>query len=108
MEVSIPLAHIFNLSISQGVFPDALKVSRIVPIFKSGSADLCDNYRLIALLNTLTNSQHLTDHNLLHDGQFGFQGKTLNKTSYTQSHQLATASTMENTASGYSRSKKSI
>ncbi len=54
MEVSIPLAHIFILSISQRIFPEALKISRIVPIFKSGSADLCDNYRPIALLNTLT------------------------------------------------------
>ena len=31
-----PLAHIFNLSLKIGVFPDKLKVSRVVPIFKAG------------------------------------------------------------------------
>ena len=36
MEVSIPLTHIFNLSLSQGIFPEALKTSRIVPIHKGG------------------------------------------------------------------------
>ena len=29
-----PLTHIFNLSFKQGVFPDAMKVSEIVPLFK--------------------------------------------------------------------------
>ena len=83
MEVSIPLTHIFNLSIAQGVFPKALKTSRIVPIYKGGNADLCDNYRPIALLNTLTKAlekivankltEHITNHKLLYEGQFGFQ-----------------------------------
>ena len=30
-----PLVHIFDLSIAQGVFPDELKVARVVPIYKS-------------------------------------------------------------------------
>jgi hypothetical protein len=54
IELSWPLAHIFNLSLSNGIFPDRLKSSRTVPIFKSGRNDLCDNYRPIALLSTLS------------------------------------------------------
>jgi hypothetical protein len=42
-ELSRPLAHIFNLSLSTGKFPDRLKISRTVPIFKAGRTDLCDN-----------------------------------------------------------------
>ena len=34
--ISVPLAHIFNLSLENGIFPEALKTSRTVPIFKGG------------------------------------------------------------------------
>jgi len=47
--LSWPLAHIFNNSLRQGIFPNRLKTSRTVPIFKGGRADLCDNYRPIAI-----------------------------------------------------------
>jgi hypothetical protein len=33
-EIAVPLAHIFNLSISLGVFPDKFKIARIVPVLK--------------------------------------------------------------------------
>jgi hypothetical protein len=44
-EISLPLSHIFNLSLNSGVFPKKLKCSRIVSIFKSGDHTQCDNYR---------------------------------------------------------------
>jgi hypothetical protein len=31
-EIAVPLSHIFNLSMSQGVFPDKFKVARVVPV----------------------------------------------------------------------------
>ncbi len=49
-EISIPLSHIFNLSLESGIFPEKLKRSRVIPIFKSGSKNECDNYRPISLL----------------------------------------------------------
>ena len=49
-----PLLHIFNLSIKQGIFPDAMKVSEIIPLFKKGQKDLMVNYRPISLLITLS------------------------------------------------------
>jgi hypothetical protein len=53
-EISWPLAHIYGLSLNTGIFPSGLKSSRTVPIFKAGNAELCDNYRPIALLSTLS------------------------------------------------------
>jgi hypothetical protein len=80
-EICHPLAHIFNLS----TFPTMLKSSRTVPIFKAGSPLLCDNYRPISLLSTLSKLlekivcrqlvAHLedTDNNLIYEHQYGFQ-----------------------------------
>ena len=39
------LNHIFNISLSEGKFPDDWKKARVSPIFKSGSREECDNYR---------------------------------------------------------------
>ena len=75
-DISIPLAHIFNLSLDNGVFPDKLKECRIVP--KS-----CDNYRPISLVSTLSKilekivavklTNHLQINKLLYEHQYGFQ-----------------------------------
>jgi hypothetical protein len=46
-ELATPLVHLFNLSIQTGEFPSNLKMSRTVPIFKSGDPMSCDNYRPI-------------------------------------------------------------
>ena len=82
-EIGWPLAHIFNLSLEQGIFPEALKQSKIVPIHKGGSPENCDNYRPIALLNSISKilekivairlSNHLDFNKLISDSQFGFQ-----------------------------------
>ena len=47
-----PLSHIFNLSITSGIFPDKLKTSRVVPIFKCGNQLDVNNYRPISLIPT--------------------------------------------------------
>jgi hypothetical protein len=52
--ISIPLVHIFNLSINTGIFPCKLKTSHTVPIFKEGNKELCDNYRPISLVSSLS------------------------------------------------------
>jgi hypothetical protein len=48
-----PLLHIFNTSLSLGIFPDFWKTSHIVPIFKSGSRKNISNYRGISILPTI-------------------------------------------------------
>jgi hypothetical protein len=83
LQISSPLAHIFNLSIQCGIFPEKLKVTRTVPIFKSGDPMSCDNYRPISLVKSISKvlekiiSIHLVNHlelnKLIHPHQFGFQ-----------------------------------
>ncbi|XP_055846189.1 uncharacterized protein LOC129916035 [Episyrphus balteatus] len=51
--LSVPLLHIFNESISNGIFLDEWKVSIIDPIFKSGSKNLVSNYRPITKLSVV-------------------------------------------------------
>jgi hypothetical protein len=75
--------HLFNLSLQTGNFPDKLKMSRTVPIFKSGDPSLCDNYRPISLLSSISKIlekavamrlvNHLKQNKLLCENQFGFQ-----------------------------------
>jgi hypothetical protein len=86
-EISVPLAHIFNLSLSMGVFPTKLKLCRVVPIFKAGNNMDCDNYRPISLLSSISKIlekivaeklvQHLTSNNLLYVHQYGFFTKKI-------------------------------
>ena len=47
------IAHIYNLGIFKGVYPDLLKVGRVVPVFKSGEATKVNNYRPITILSTI-------------------------------------------------------
>jgi Reverse transcriptase (RNA-dependent DNA polymerase) len=82
-EICVPLAHIYQLSITSGVFPSRFKSSRVVPIFKQGDPTLCDNYRPVALVSTFSKIlekmvatdffNHLDLNNLLYEHQYGFQ-----------------------------------
>ena len=44
------IAHIFNISLSNGEFIAAFKVAKVVPAFKKGSTYDVNNYRPISLL----------------------------------------------------------
>ena len=48
------ITFLFNMSISQGKFPDALKNAKVVPIHKDDSRLEISNYRPISLLPTLS------------------------------------------------------
>jgi hypothetical protein len=78
-----PLTFLTNLSLSTGKFPDNLKMSRIKPPFKEGTANDIENYRLISLISTfpkilekavcikLINS--LDKYNIFLESQHGFR-----------------------------------
>ena len=82
-----PLTYVINSSLKQGIFPDSLKVAKVIPIFKQGSRSLCNNYRPISVFSALRTifergilSQlifYLNTENILVSNQFGFRaGKT--------------------------------
>ena len=79
-----PISALCNLSISQGVFPIAYKVTKLKPIFKNGNKTDSSNCRPISLLTSIlkviervihdqTNA-FLSDEDILHDHQSGFRG----------------------------------
>mgnify|MGYP001799024102 CR=1 FL=1 len=69
-----------------GIFPDAFKLAKVIPVFKKGQINECSNYRPISLLSNLgkllekvvhRQLYNFLDHeNLLYDLQFGFRLKT--------------------------------
>lgn len=48
--ISTPLVNIINLSLSKGIFPDKLKIGKVIPIYKTEDPSLFVNYRPISLL----------------------------------------------------------
>ena len=83
--IIVPLCHIINLSFSTGIFPDLLKVSKVVAIHKGGSTQEVNNFRPISLLSIFDKIieklmhkrlyQFFEDHNVLYEFQFGFRKK---------------------------------
>ena len=78
------IPHIFNISLQQGVFPNELKVARVIPLFKSGNTMLFSNYRPVSVLSVFSKIferimynrllKFINQHNILYDYQFGFRG----------------------------------
>ena len=49
-----PMTYLFNTSIHKGIFPNVLKTSVVVPVYKSGDKNDITNYRPIALLSVIS------------------------------------------------------
>jgi retron-type reverse transcriptase len=81
--ISSVLASLINHSISKEIFPDALKIAKVIPIYKAGDKSLISSYRPISLLTTFSKvfekvilkrlENFLEKHKLLSDNQFGFR-----------------------------------
>ena len=79
--ILIPLCHIINMSFSTGIFPDLLKIAKVLPLHKGGSTLDPNNFRPISLLSIfdkiIEKIMHkrpfelLEFHNILFDKQFG-------------------------------------
>jgi hypothetical protein len=48
------LTILINRSLAEGIFPDALKIAKVIPIYKSGMKDSINNYRPISVLPTIS------------------------------------------------------
>ena len=49
-----PLNILFNQSMTEGIFPNIMKMVLVTPLYKSGQKSICTNYRPISLLITLS------------------------------------------------------
>ncbi len=84
--VVIPLCRIINLSFQTGIFPDVLKVAKVIPLHKGGSTQETNNFRPISLLSIfdkiIEKIMHkrlyyfLEEHDILYKNQFGFRKKS--------------------------------
>jgi Reverse transcriptase (RNA-dependent DNA polymerase) len=83
LSISVPLLIIFKNSFHSGIIPSPLKISKIIPLFKSGDSASMDNYRPIAMLNVFSKimekiicnrlTNFLDSNNLISDSQYGFR-----------------------------------
>ena len=84
-EISPILTYLANESFSSGVFPESLKIAKVIPVFKAGDVKHVANYRPISVLPNISKifeklacsrlNKYLTDYHILHDNQFGFRPK---------------------------------
>ena len=61
------LVKILNLSFNEGIFPDLMKLAKVIPVFKSGSKLLVNNYRPISLLSVFSKIFEKIVHKQLYD-----------------------------------------
>lgn len=77
------LTKLANDSFESGLFPNSLKIAKLIPLFKAGDATLPKNYRPISILSTIskvferllhnTLDSFLSKFNVVNKNQFGFQ-----------------------------------
>ena len=77
------LTYLINFCFSKGIYPDCLKIARVVPICKSGSLLNVGNYRPISNLDPINKifekiiydrlNKFVTKNNILSEFQIGFR-----------------------------------
>ena len=81
-QISAPLAHLFNMSLQEGIVPFEWKEANIIPLFKKGSRNKSVNYRPVSLTSVICKlletiiRDHMMDflikHKLINPSQHGF------------------------------------
>ena len=78
-----PLTLLINQVFNTGIFPERLKLAKVIPVFKKGDSKLINNYRPISLLPVISKvlekiianqlSKYFEDNKLFHDNQYGLR-----------------------------------
>jgi hypothetical protein len=81
--IYILLTKIFNKCIAENVFPNVLKISKVIPLFKKGDKDNMNNYRPISIVPTFSKvfeyllkkqiTKFFDNNNLFSKNQYGFR-----------------------------------
>ena len=89
-----PLTYLINMSLTQGIFPEELKLAKVIPIYKSEDEQLLQNYRPISVLPFFSKIYEkimykyvvnfLDINNILYHNQFGF------RSSHSTNHAIIT------------------
>ena len=82
-KISIPLSELINKSFATGCFPNICKTAKVIPIFKTESRLLRNNYRSISLLSNISKiiekimhqrlNKFLEENNCFYNLQFGLR-----------------------------------
>ena len=85
LEICKSVILIINQTLSTVIFPDSLKVAKVIPLYEKGDKALFDHYRPISILPSISKiferiifnqiNDHFTSHNSYYDGQYGFREK---------------------------------
>ena len=78
-----PLTLLINQTLKAGIFPNKLKIAKIMPVFKSNDKSKLTNYRPISLLSAFSKvfekvmliqlNEHFSTFKLYYDCQYGFR-----------------------------------
>ena len=81
--ISSPFSQIIDESFQSGIFPDKMKLAKVIPLFKKGCSVTASNYRPISLLSVFSKitekvmykrlHDFLGKHSILYSFQFGFR-----------------------------------
>lgn len=73
---------LINLSFKSGIFPEKIKIAKVLPVFKDGDPTLVKNYRPVSVLTSISKiferaitsriTNYLETNSILSNTQFGF------------------------------------
>ena len=80
-----PLTIVINQSLATGIFPEKLKIAKVMPFYKNDDITLMDNYRPVSLFTSISKVfekvvftqlyEFFDKHNLFFSSQYGFRKK---------------------------------
>ena len=78
-----PFTYIINQSLTTGIFPNKLKIAKVIPLYKKDDSNILENYRPISLLRVMSKFfekvayrqlyEYFTTNLLFCDSQHGFK-----------------------------------
>ena len=81
--IASPLSQIINESFQSGIFPDKMKLAKVIPLFKTGCTLTASNYRPISILSVFSKNiekvmyvrlySFLQKYEIMYTLQFGFR-----------------------------------